>query len=101
MNNENSRHNSSRTIKDVLSEIMHQPVYQKGINDVMVVKAWENVLGVSIMQITSNIYIKERILFVNLNSSVVRSELYINKKQIIDSINNYIGFNAIYDIILR
>ena len=101
MNNDNSRHNSARSIKEVLSEIMHQPVYNKGINNVLIINAWKDVLGVSIMQITSNLYIKGKVLFVSLNSSVVRNELYLNKKRIIDSINAYLGSNVIYDIILR
>ena len=101
MKNENSRHSNSRSIKEILGEIINQPVYSKGINDVLVVKAWTEVLGQSIMHITTNIYIKEKILFVSLNSSVIRNELYLNKKKIISSINEYVGSNVIYDIILR
>ena len=101
MKNENSRHNNSRSIKDILGEIIKQPVYSKGINDVLIIKAWGEVLGQSVMNITTNIYIKERILFVNINSSVIRNELYLNKKEIIDSINDYVGSKVIYEIILR
>jgi len=97
----NSRHNTSLPIKDILSEIMGQPVIRKGINETRAIKAWEAVLGPSVMRITTNIYTKNGILFVNLNSSVIRNELFLNKTKIIDSINEYIGTKTINDIVLR
>lgn len=101
MDFEKSRHNSSHPIKDILHEIINQPVISKGINENLAVKGWEAVLGQAIMRITTNIYVKDGILFVNLNSSVVRNELFLNKVKIINSINEYIGANTIKDIVLR
>ena len=95
------RFNSSLPIKDILSEIMRQPVYRKGINEALAIKAWEAVLGASITRITSNIYVNNRVLFVRLDSSVIRNELFLSKQKIIDSINEYVGANAIDDIVMR
>ena len=97
----NSRHNTSLPLKDILSEIMGQSAISKGINETLAVKAWGEVLGASVMRITTNIYTKNGVLFVNLNSSVIRNELFLNKNKIIDSINEYIGSKTIRDIVLR
>ena len=99
--NEKNRYNDSLPIKDILSEILNQPVLKKGIGESQILKAWEVVLGSSITKITTNIYIKNGILFVNLNSSIIRSELLLNKEMIIRSLNDYVGFNVVSDIVLR
>ena len=99
--NEKSRDNSSRPIKEILSEILNQPVIMKGIGESQAIKAWEAVLGPSIMRTTTNVYIKSGILFASLNSSVIRSELLLNKEKIIRSLNDYVGYNVVNDIVLR
>jgi len=101
MKNDYNKFNTSRPIKEILAEIKNQPVINKGISDTLAIKAWTQVLGNSIMRITTNVYIKDRVMFAHLNSSVIRHELFLNKKQIIASINEYVGSNAIYDIILK
>jgi len=98
---ENNRHNNTLPLKDILSEYIKQPVIKKGIGDSQAVKAWGAVLGASISRITTNIYVKDGVLFVSLSSSVIRHELFLNKRKIIVSINEYVGSNVIHDIILR
>ena len=98
---EKNRYNNSRPIKDILSEILNQPVIMKGISESRAVQAWEAVLGASIMRITTNVYIKNGILYASLNSSVIRSELLLNKEKLIRSLNDYVGYDVVSDIVLR
>jgi hypothetical protein len=99
--NEKVRHNNKQPLKEILSEIIGQPVLSKGIGETLALRAWEAVLGKPVARITTNIYIKNGILYVWLNSSVVRSELYLNKMMIIKAINDYIGAHIVNDIVLR
>ncbi|MCL2073802.1 MAG: DUF721 domain-containing protein [Marinilabiliaceae bacterium] len=92
---------NSLHIKDILSQIMEQPEWSRGVGESLAVKAWGEVLGQSVVRKTSNIYIKDKVLFVTINSSIVRHELFLNKRKIIDSINEYVGSKVVSNIIFR
>ena len=50
---------------------------------------------------TKNLYIKDRKLFVNLYSSVMRNELSMMKEALLERLNEASGRDSIDDIILR
>ena len=52
-------------------------------------------------RVTKNIYIKDRTLFVQLGSSVVRSELMMIRDEIMKRLNERAGKDVIDKIVLR
>jgi hypothetical protein len=58
-------------------------------------------LGNNIARATTKIFIKDRVLFVYLKSSIVRNELMMLKSSIIKSLNEQAGEKVIDDIVLR
>ena len=76
-------------------EIYHQMM------EARVCRLWGELLGKTVMQYTSNTYIKNRVLFVSLTSSVVRSELIAIRKQLVIKLNDNAGANIIDDIVIR
>lgn len=95
------RFNNSQPLKDILADILNKPELSRGINETRALDAWTKVLGSAVARITGNIYIRGGVLYVQLNSSVIRSELIMHKDRIIASINEEVGAKAIHDIILR
>lgn len=90
---------------EIISEVIHQflkqrklekPLYEKRIID-----AWPEVLGKNIMTYTSELSIKNKILYVRLTSSVLRHDLFLSREQIVDSLNNHVGYKVIEDIVFR
>ncbi|MDR2145558.1 MAG: DUF721 domain-containing protein [Tannerella sp.] len=76
-------------------EIYHQMM------EARVCRLWGELLGKTVMQYTSNTYIKNRVLFVSLTSSVVRSELIAIRKQLVIKLNENAGTNVIDEIVIR
>lgn len=60
---------------------------------------WQMIVGPTVNSVTRNVRATNRIMYVELNSSVVRQELIILKKEIITKINDAVGNNVITDII--
>ena len=96
-----SRKNSTRSIKDVLDEIMNGSKIRKGMMEHRAVAYWEQVMGKSVARLTTNIYFKYGTLYVSLNSSVVRGELIMMKDKIISRMNEAIGSNTIRNIVFK
>lgn len=71
------------------------------LDEVKVAESWEKVVGGIIGRNTTNIQVRNKILYVKLNSSVLRSELHMAKSKIVKSLNEEVGKDVINDIVLR
>jgi hypothetical protein len=71
------------------------------LSEVSVINSWEEIVGKAISSRTTKIYIKDHILYVNLNSSVVRNELLMLREAIREKLNTKAGSEVVKDIILR
>jgi F0F1-type ATP synthase delta subunit len=75
-------------------------LYEKML-ETRVKRGWGEILGPMIQQYTQNIYVKNHVLHVSLTSSVLRSELILNREKIVKSLNEYAGASVIRDIVIR
>lgn len=71
------------------------------LNEASVINSWEETVGKAISSRTSKIYIKDKILYVHLKSSVVRNELLMLRQALKEKINQKFGEETIKDIVLR
>jgi predicted nucleic acid-binding Zn ribbon protein len=71
------------------------------LSEVGVINSWEEIVGKAISSRTSKIYIKDHVLFVHLNSSVVRNELLMLRETLKEKLNEKAGSEVIKDIVLR
>lgn len=66
-----------------------------------VLSRWEELMGKAIATRTTNIYIKEKILYIELNSSVMRDELLQHKSVIINKVNGSAQKVLIEDVFFK
>jgi predicted nucleic acid-binding Zn ribbon protein len=71
------------------------------LSEISVINSWEEIVGKAISSRTTKIYIKNHILFVHLNSSVVRNELLMLREALKAKLNEKAGSEIIKDIVLR
>ena len=71
------------------------------LSEVSVINSWEEIVGKAISSRTTKIYIKDHVLFVHLNSSVVRNELLMLREAIREKLNSKAGSEVVKDIVLR
>jgi predicted nucleic acid-binding Zn ribbon protein len=71
------------------------------LKEIGIINSWESIVGKAIAMKTTNIYIKNRVLYVHLSSSVVRNELLMLREALCRKINEKAGVDLISEIILR
>lgn len=95
------RKRNTELLKDVIAQVLKQNKLDRPLNEKHVIDAWPAVLGHNINQYTSNLEIRQRVLYVTLTSSVLRHDLFLSKDQIIASLNKHVGLEVIKNIIFK
>ena len=96
------RKRNSESIGEVLRQYFEEnQFFKKKIAESRVVTGWSQLLGSMISSYTTNIYLRNGVLFVSLNSSVLRSELLMAKDRLISKLNEHAGMHVVNDIIFR
>ena len=87
----------SEVLKDCLSENhLDQKIKISGIK-----RYWEQLMGKTIAGKTSNIYLKNRVLYISLDSSVLRNELIMMRSRLIRMMNEQMGGSYIDEVRIR
>jgi hypothetical protein len=88
-----------------LSSVIHEYLkaldIENKLQEVRLIEGWPEVVGLIIAKKTARLYLKNRVLFVYLNSSVVRSELLRIREGLIKALNEKAGGKIIDDIVMR
>jgi predicted nucleic acid-binding Zn ribbon protein len=71
------------------------------LSEVTIINSWEEIVGKAISSRTRKLFIKDRVLYVHLNSSVVRNELLMLREAIREKLNSKAGSEIIKDIVFR
>jgi predicted nucleic acid-binding Zn ribbon protein len=95
------RRRETQSLAAILDEILKTQHLDVKLNEVRLLKSWEDVLGSNIAAYTSNKYIKNKTLFVHIRSSVLRNELLMSRQRLIELLNKSVGAEVIKDIVFR
>ena len=95
------KRSNTQPIGRVLDELFDQnPILADKLAETRLVNSWKGMMGASVARFTENIYIKKRILYVKLTSSVLKSELMMCRELLINNLNEEAGRRVIDDIML-
>jgi predicted nucleic acid-binding Zn ribbon protein len=81
--------------QDLLKAYRLEDTYQEKL----LISSWPELVGKTIADRTSNVYIKDRKLFVKITSGPVKKELQLNKSKVIALIESQIGKGIVEDVI--
>ncbi len=95
------REKYDHTLKEVISDLINAYRWKDDLDLVKLGNSWDNIVGKIIARHTQNLTVKNRILYINVDSSVIRNELLFARSKLIDSINKEMGGKMIDDIVLR
>jgi predicted nucleic acid-binding Zn ribbon protein len=95
------RRNNAEQIGDMIRKFFRQNGLESPLNEYRLVEAWKDVVGPSISRYTTNLYIKNQVLYVHLASSVLRQELMMGRETLVRHLNNQVGAQVIVNIIFR
>ncbi len=82
--------------QDLLKAYRLEDTYQEKL----LISLWPELVGKTIADRSSNVYIKDKKLFVKISSGPVKKELQLNKSKVIALIESQIGKGIVEDVIL-
>lgn len=95
------RKKNTEQLSDVIRQVLGELHLDKPLNEKRLIDAWPLVLGQNIVQYTSGLSIRNRVLYVSLTSSVLRHDLFLSREEIKNSLNKQVGVEVIVDIVFR
>jgi hypothetical protein len=63
-----------------------------------VLNGWKEMMGIAVANRTTDLKIRNRILYITMDSSVMREELHNGKQIILERVNQFAGFKIIDDV---
>jgi len=95
------RRSETLPIVDLLKVVLNSEKLRDGLDTVRAKNLWIELCGDHIAKSTEDIQIKNNIMIVKINSSLIRNEIILIESEIIKRINSKLGRKFIIDIIVR
>ncbi len=85
-----------QAIKDLLKQYHLKPKF----DEASVVASWEKLVGKPMARHTKRIYIRNKVLFIELDSPSMKSDLSFHKNQLLKTLENEFGKGVLKEIVL-
>lgn len=92
---------NTNTLKEAIDDLLNAYHLSGKLDEHRLLSSWEGVMGKMIAKHTKEIFIKDKVLTVKLDSAVLREELSYAKTKMIKLLNDSMGKEVVIDIVLR
>ena len=92
---------NDRPLKEIVQEILKKYRLEEHLEETRLIENWENISGPMIASHTSGLYVKDKTLFVKVDSAALRQELQYSKETLLRRLNRSSGREVIKDIVFR
>ncbi len=86
-------------MKDAISKMLDVYRLRKKFDETSILAVWPEIMGTAIANRTTQIYIKDKKLFIRIESSVIKNELVMVRQGIIQKLNEHAGSIVINEMI--
>lgn len=98
MREEDKRTSNNTPLKELIDRWLKAYQLDGKMKELDVIEAWPEMMGIAVANRTTEIYIRNKVLYLKIDSSVMREELAHGKSIIILRVNEKAGFEMIRDI---
>lgn len=95
-----SKHNE-QSIKEAIEALLKTYKLDDKLNEKKLISSWNEVMGKMISNHTTDLYIRNKQLFVSLDSAALKNELSLAKSKIVEMLNKASGKEIINDVIFK
>jgi predicted nucleic acid-binding Zn ribbon protein len=95
------RRSKTISLAEAIKDYVREMNMEGKLNEIGLINSWEEIVGKAISSRTSKIYIRDHVLYIHLNSSVVRNELLMLRQELMEKLNQKAGTEVIRDIVLK
>ena len=95
------RKSNSATMKTLIDKLMRSYGLESKMQELDVMSEWENIVGKMIARHTKDIQIRNKILYITLDSAPLKQELLMNRTRIIELVNEKSGKQLVQDVFIK
>lgn len=92
------KRSNEQSLREAIEDMLNAYHYMDKINEMQVIGQWDAIVGRLIARETRGLFIRNRVLYVRLNSPVLKDELGYARSQLIKKLNKGAGCEVITDI---
>ena len=92
---------NTQLIKAIIEEFIKEEKLEEGLNRTRLFKAWDLVVGEIGAKATTNKFFKDGVLYCTINSSMIRTQMYYRKEDIIAHMNKMLNGPTVTKLILK
>jgi len=91
---------NDKSIKEALEQLLQVYKLRRKFDETSLIAAWPELMGSAIANRTKEIYIRDKKLFLRIESSVIKNELLMMRSQILEKMNDKAGARVVEEMIL-
>jgi len=95
-----NKRNNDKTLKEAIEQMLDVYRLRRKFDETALIAAWPELMGNSIASRTTQLYIADKKLFVQMESSVIKNELLLMKSQILEKMNDRAGKVVITSLVV-
>ena len=88
-------------LKEAILELLDSFHLKERVNELRLKENWEKIFGKTIAKYTQHISVRDKKLFLNIESASLRQELTFNKAKMLERINESIAPGFVEEIVLH
>lgn len=93
--------NNDRQLKEIMEDLFRLYGWTEKMDGVKIVNAWEEVVGKIIAKHTTRLFVNSSKLYVSVDSAALSHELYMQRSELVENLNNAVGKKIIKEVIIR
>jgi predicted nucleic acid-binding Zn ribbon protein len=93
------RRTNDKSLKDAIEQMLKVYKLKRKFDETSLISWWPELMGKAVANRTKQLYIRDRKLFIRLESSVVKSELLMIRTQILDKLNERAGSKVLDELV--
>jgi len=88
-------------LKEVIDKLLRAYGYQDQLDEIELLKAYDEVVGTVFVKHTKEVYFKNKTLFIKLDSAALKQELSYAKEAIKEKLNQMMGKRIVEEINIK
>ncbi|MEJ6981868.1 DUF721 domain-containing protein [Pedobacter sp. P351] len=91
--------NNDKPLKEAIEQLLKVYKLKRKFDETALIAAWPELMGRAVANRTSQLYIRERKLFIRVESSVLKNELLMIRSEIVKRMNEKAGSKVLDEIV--
>jgi predicted nucleic acid-binding Zn ribbon protein len=98
-NKYSDRKSDTSSLKEVIDAMLDTYKLKGKFDESKLINSWQAMMGKPIAKRTEKMYIKDRVLFVKLNSAPLRQELTMSKSKVLEILHRDFDKDMVIDVL--